>query len=1812
MKKLVASVLLLLFPVSLCVELCVQYDKSCLQENCQRSIPCYHGFCDVAGKCVCDACYHGDSCDVYVDKYMPSFYSTEDEVYIEDPWVATPVYHAQAFDNDYDSTCARNEVRCDCSLIFYYLVDEKEFFSINNVTGEVYIKEPVGLLSVGIYTILVEAKGLNHEWDTASGVIQVTFYLSNDIWTDQEQITKNVMKNASNVPLIRQKREDSVNNQMTSFELSKIEGEEEKMEIGKTVCYSLAIKVPKTEKLDVIVEIFTKQINNNSYLPTFALCKVQIKPSGDAISYSQEKPHIRMILSDHINTVYDRAVIDFGYISNTADESQLEVTFCIAQIRNLDTTYNQKHFVTAGAEYDQENYVWVGQAEVIPNEVEKSADVPEIVTEVTGPTEIALDSAGVYYLDSWISIRSSNVTVEVQLNDTETILTVGHLGVMQFGEYYVCVPQDIYYYNASYTGSEKTCLNTKAKLELGLVTNIGPLDKQIKDDGNKIRFTFAVYAPNIPSNIGKKVDISAGILIGEEKVWSSIISVTIKEREDEPRPKLHAVDTKIYPKEDQTAAVGSLMSYILLTTLDGVGGYFNYVIKVVVPKEGGKIQMEPCGARLLKAVDSFNVPYVPCDVDIEPEYDGDQTFLIKLNRLHVTDQHSPAKSNDSLIMSELIVKISTHDHSVSGSKLQMTVSVESSKDFIDVPVGQVEIIETKSQPVPSVEIKNAVSWELLHEGGAIAFDVVVTITPSIGYGDLFFEAAGDEDSILQICMIELTDVGSHLPCLGMHRDDVNRNITYSLVNSESTCLKSNRAAMKVGDVGAVNRDKQGDRNAFVIKVVASLPTCSEFDDETDYELTVGLTIGTRSMWASEVKYTSTIQTSTIPEEKKPFVNVDVTSEGVAPGYPVEVVITINTAPDSIGQYKIILRAEEEDSSVCILRVKAAGKNMPCVEFETPSIYIPHTNKDKGIKEAKIQFSALSNIGTSESNQTSEENALQLQAMVKLSKQAKNDQELNWKVDYGSGEANGEITIPLKTDSVPQMYGDDPRAANLTLTPSIEAAIGAPQFVTLDLELNEFFLAPITVKIMNPDSSKHPYDVCLAGITTIGVNYPCLAPSTVVTQIPASESNYKDSADIRLGTVCNSYIDRENFSANLIQLKVALYLKQEVNVGDDIRVAIQIVLGNRTITNLPQLSSKAVKSIEDVNPPDEVVVKPSDGENIPIKVRQRVWVTYEITIPPHSIMKVSVRVKAPIKERRAVFTLHQLRLVSGGKNLPCPLASGEVEYRLLSNVPTAQNDTIEADLGYFGNLGVTHVNNAEGEEDDDKLKIEVLVELADHPESEHGSVHMVDCIAIINGVEGKAQQPFVIERTGEEKADLTAEVIVDDSKTFQSGDVIQMYAYLKHSNVSLAEPYDITLRLYIPPYVVFNTETSWNPIKLTIKNESGGLDIVFPLLTFPDEVEVNFTVLADPHKQRKHGKGVITATTPYRILCRQTLRSQPVQNPPKDGLFDCSQMSHLLYKINSAACNDKLGLDDPAIIENCQFTASSAASKEWAPYYARVVTGGKDTGKAWSPPVRTGPCQHYLQVDFLRNVRVGSVVLQRIDGLRHVTEFKFLYSKSGIDWILAIQATTNYQDDLSTTELTMPVVGRFFRLVVLKNNDPTDLSKNVGVRMELYGCVVDKDIFVRCGSDDTWYTDDLKKVGRHMVLDTELERIYFCDARDDPNKKMCYSSDDGISWNILPWNIGSLLGYDSETRLVYAVDDRNWAYMATNDSLHWTFVKKTDMGNIRGRNSFKSRVNIPSVTQKELGTVSAGKWKATVDSLNYEGHARVKWDLCCST
>lgn len=55
----------------------------------------------------------------------------------------------------------------------------------------------------------------------------------------------------------------------------------------------------------------------------------------------------------------------FGEVKNTNEEAvPIYMMFSVTQIKNPGTVFDTKYLVTAGAEYDKETYIWVGQSEV--------------------------------------------------------------------------------------------------------------------------------------------------------------------------------------------------------------------------------------------------------------------------------------------------------------------------------------------------------------------------------------------------------------------------------------------------------------------------------------------------------------------------------------------------------------------------------------------------------------------------------------------------------------------------------------------------------------------------------------------------------------------------------------------------------------------------------------------------------------------------------------------------------------------------------------------------------------------------------------------------------------------------------------------------------------------------------------------------------------------------------------------------------------------------------------------------------------------------------------------------------------------------------------------------------------------------------------------------------------------------------------------------------------------------------------------------------------------------------------------------------
>ena len=89
---------------------------------------------------------------------------------------------------------------------------------------------------------------------------------------------------------------------------------------------------------------------------------------------------------------------------------------------------------------------------------------------------------------------------------------------------------------------------------------------------------------------------------------------------------------------------------------------------------------------------------------------------------------------------------------------------------------------------------------------------------------------------------------------------------------------------------------------------------------------------------------------------------------------------------------------------------------------------------------------------------------------------------------------------------------------------------------------------------------------------------------------------------------------------------------------------------------------------------------------PIRVHQRIWIPFNITIPIDAVAKVTAEARAPVKDSRAILTIHNMRLKSGGINIPCPMLYPQPKVNFNSTTPTTQKDVARAYIGIFTNLG----------------------------------------------------------------------------------------------------------------------------------------------------------------------------------------------------------------------------------------------------------------------------------------------------------------------------------------------------------------------------------------------------------------------------------------------------------------------------------------------------------------------------------------------
>lgn len=152
------------------------------------------------------------------------------------------------------------------------------------------------------------------------------------------------------------------------------------------------------------------------------------------------------------------------------------------------------------------------------------------------------------------------------------------------------------------------------------------------------------------------------------------------------------------------------------------------------------------------------------------------------------------------------------------------------------------------------------------------------------------------------------------------------------------------------------------------------------------------------------------------------------------------------------------------------------------------------------------------------------------------------------------------------------------------------------------------------------------------------------------------------------------------------------------------------------------------------------------------------------------------------------------------------------------------------------------------------------------------------------------------------------------------------------------------------------------------------------------------------------------------------------------------------------CDNPLGMAK-GVIKDCQISASSAVSHNYAPHFGRY-----NSANYWSPSLRFWNQKQYLEVDFLKKTRVTKVAIQSLRGTRKVMAYTLMASDNKNIWNSVNNISyLNYADGSAHDIIEKPQEARYYRFFIEEASDANrENDQYIAVRLEFFGCYMDSE------------------------------------------------------------------------------------------------------------------------------------------------------------
>ncbi|XP_053377525.1 uncharacterized protein LOC123529018 [Mercenaria mercenaria] len=1627
---------------------------------------------------------------------------------------------------------------------------------------------------------------------------------------------------------------------------------------GATFKFQLDILFPGSS-IDISVELFTP----DNETTVMILCDVTVASIGSNLGTTLPGDVVFESKAGWPAHMPDMATISFGTVTNNESDtvniaaSTITILYSAVMIEN-SLTESTKYWISAGAEYQNEMYIWVGQAS-FDAIVDGNQDV-DLVPDFTDtmPSNIALGSSHLISVEMFLPYPYRDYTFKVFTPaDTVGVMSVCGIWFNELGQNFGC-GNDVSQFTNETVADPQAAGNAVAVLKLGELLNKASRDAvgDIVVADNKVALTFIAHMYPDVTKVSQLMSLGLALEVDTDTMWigSSNFTVDPEVTTGLTDPVFMSVTSSLSPTLDD-AVVGQPFSLtyeiqVPPPTTDGVASH--YVLEILAPFDGTPIF----------SVCSFKVTSVGQDLpclrteDLVTEYSSRVTgstpsesdrAIIDLG--HVTNLELFGDAGDDIITLEaILMPLASHSSAVANSEHNVSLGVTvgaSSVHLVDSAVsisGVATVTPVTNSTAPAFTMSFYDTTDTVPVTGSTKVIVDMVTSRNVTYDEMdmeFLMPVGTEYSYFHVCRVDIAFNGKNMPC--MTPEWYAKMIQYS---SQFDNYEADRARLNIGSMCNLEFVDNTDEDKTTFEVYLKVLDRADLVDMTSKWISTGLQYSSTNLWVGQLRLDATRGTSVSPTKSSYTILTRNTTVSPIPiGLTVSYSLLLKIGKGDTAHIQVKATAQLEGAHICTVRVVSAGSNLPCVVDEVTTRTYTNWPSESGRQIVELDAGFVTNYGSDSENMTAnnyyDADTMVVEVLVRANPvQPAGTYPVDIEVYYDtdrlvkstftqsdfittedlSGVAT-TVTDPVNvTVIVGEITGSSDNTTSVTLGEAKRVLIFAviPEGSSYDLEFS--FIIP------SADVGK--VEICDAAIVSVGDNLPCI---DVLSEAVISSSG--DSAIFNLGFVCSRVLRPGDQKANTVVFEAYVRVLDNGNaaVGDTVTVTASMRSFSSTVeidsvvftVEDPSSFVDRVHSLDGVT--NDTLISLNWTSPISMNIAENVTVTATVSVPKLSVSRFLFDVDLPVEDS-ACLTVTDIRVVgSVGRNVLCvppDVNTKGIVYSPVYNasVGNSQINYAYIDIGIVTNTGLTYRRNTFTAGDDDVL-IEFDIQMADCASSDNGKVHK---LSIGNKV---ANYIFIYDfdvqvvRDSNEKPDIAFEMITGAGST---SSVIHVEGIAYHTENSTAEGKNTSLFVSLPAYqqltsgaLVVTSNQSCSSIHHTDTFVQIDCDDFFftDVLTFTAEIAINSSVILpvgfsgwDSVAQGWVGTNYVSRYTTYDA---------------EDWFpYPISGENELSYSVEGGIDTSSLialGLEDRNIVADCQITSSLGNSGPASD--ARLNNIG-----AWVPLIRDSYTSRYLVVYFGNQHKFSKVAVQQDEGNADlVTELAVEYTEDadvgGLSWfgeeVVSLGASP-------TTLKNVTLSGRKARgvRITLTNDTAYGVLADVGVKFEFYGqkLTSDKTQAQACSILESSLIQTpagYPAFGPRSFIVAASGKVYVCDRQSDSKvyKGGCTSSaDNGATWSKLDTKVTCMIGYEGASDRLYAYAPNQKTVMVSEAGYPWESVPLGYLEEDQLKTTWISAIIVPELASPELDRATPHSmykiqnWGPTIDGMFESNVIKMKW------